>query len=85
MRELTIVWDVGFPGGRGGIVKADHQHTVIALVKNTGKAHNIVGDPRRRRASLGSRAQSMLRPSPCISSMTTSSAPPEKARRGGGL
>ena len=26
-------------------MKADHQHTVIALVKNTGKAHNIVGDP----------------------------------------
>lgn len=45
MRELTIVWDVGFPGAGGGIVKADHQHTVIALVKNTGKAHNIVGDP----------------------------------------
>lgn len=25
-------------------MKADHQHTVIALVKNTGKAHNVVGD-----------------------------------------
>ena len=45
MRELTIVWDVGFLGGGGGVVKADHQHTVIALVKNNGKAHNIVGDP----------------------------------------
>ena len=35
----------GISGGGGGVVKADHQHTVIALVKNTGKAHNIVGDP----------------------------------------
>lgn len=43
MRELTIVWDVGFPGAEAASVKADHQHTVIALVKNTGKAHQYRG------------------------------------------
>ena len=34
-------------------MKADHQHTVIALVKNTGKTHNIVGDPPKKTGISG--------------------------------
>lgn len=43
----------GVAGGRGGIVKAHHQHTVVTLVEDTGKAHDIVGHAPKEPGTLG--------------------------------
>ena len=62
-------------------MKADHQHTVIALVKNTGKAHNIVGDPPKETGISGEQGAVNVAAVSVHILYDDSSAPPEKSPR----
>lgn len=68
-------------------MKAHHQHTVVTLVEDTGKAHDIVGHAPKEPGTLGEQSAVDVAavPVPILYYDLVSPGGEEAAGRGGGL